>query len=90
MTAFQPDGRLPHSGWPHTPRRHFGETREFKFTIAALELPARKVHGMAQFESCNIDNEFARLLDVQKRMTEPAVPPSTSRPLGQNMIVGGV
>src|SRR6476660_2882271 len=73
MTAFQPDGRLPHSGWPHAPRRGFGEVREFEFTIAASELPARQVHGIAQFEGCNIDDEFARVLDVEKRMTEPAV-----------------
>src|SRR4051794_16440585 len=73
VTAFQPDRGFRDSRRLHATRRFLREARELEFALAALELPARQIHGIAQLEGRNVDDEFLRLLDVQQRVTQTAV-----------------
>src|SRR6185437_5963322 len=47
--------------------------RELELALAALELTAGQIHGIAQIEGRDVDDEFLRLLYIEQRMAQAAV-----------------
>src|SRR4051812_29731461 len=87
VTAFQPDRGFRDSRRLHATRRFLREARELELVLAALELTAGQVHGIAQVEGRDVDDDSFVSCTLSSEWLRP---PSRSRPLGQNMTVGGV
>jgi hypothetical protein len=65
--ALEADGRGGDLGCADELRGAGGEVGEFEFVDAVFVFAAGDVHGFGEFEGDDVDDEFARLADVEER-----------------------